>query len=235
MSNFHQLPLNHPTYFRMDIFSVHAVAGVVGILMTGLFAQSSVAANDGFSEIDGGWLDHHYVQLAKQLAWVAVCFAWTFGVTYAIMFVINFIPGCSFRSTEEAEIVGMDEVELGEYVADYAYHERDLEGNYEPMNGLPIRAPTPNRGPMNGKTSNGYGPSPDALTTVTDVERTHTRDQQRTETRRRSQSRRRASTRGSGEEHEMADIDFAALRRAESKIAAQQEEIARRGEAPKDR
>lgn len=45
------------------------------------------------------------------------------------MFVINLIPGCHFRSTEEAEIVGMDEVELGEYVADYAYHDRDLEGN----------------------------------------------------------------------------------------------------------
>lgn len=45
------------------------------------------------------------------------------------MFVINLIPGCHFRATEEAEIVGMDEVELGEYVVDYAYHDRDLEGN----------------------------------------------------------------------------------------------------------
>lgn len=40
----------------MDIFAVHALAGIVGVLMTGLFAQSSVAANDGFSDIDGGWL-----------------------------------------------------------------------------------------------------------------------------------------------------------------------------------
>jgi Amt family ammonium transporter len=46
-----------------------------------------------------------------------------------MMFVINLIPGCHFRATEEAEIVGMDEVELGEYVVDYAYHDRDLEGN----------------------------------------------------------------------------------------------------------
>ena len=45
------------------------------------------------------------------------------------MFLINLIPGCHFRASEEAEIVGMDEVELGEYVADYAYHDRDLEGN----------------------------------------------------------------------------------------------------------
>ncbi|KGB74494.2 amt family ammonium transporter [Cryptococcus deuterogattii R265] len=115
----------------MDIFAVHALAGIVGVLMTGLFAQSSVAANDGFSVIDGGWLDHHYVQLGKQVAWACVGIAWTFVVTYAIMFFINLIPGCHFRATEEAEIVGMDEVELGEYVADYAFHQRDLEGEYE--------------------------------------------------------------------------------------------------------
>ncbi|WVW83852.1 hypothetical protein I302_105874 [Kwoniella bestiolae CBS 10118] len=115
----------------MDIFAVHALAGVVGVLMTGLFAQSSVAANDGFSEIDGGWLDHNWIQFAKQIVWALVGLGWTFVVTYAIMFVINLIPGCHFRSTEEAEIVGMDEVELGEFVADYAFHHRDLEGLFD--------------------------------------------------------------------------------------------------------
>ncbi|WVR06998.1 hypothetical protein IAU60_004037 [Kwoniella sp. DSM 27419] len=115
----------------MDIFAVHALAGVVGVIMTGLFAQASVAANDGFSAIDGGWLDHNYVQLGKQVAWACVGLGWTFVVTYAIMFVINLIPGCHFRSTEEAEIVGMDEVELGEFVADYAFHQRDLEGLFD--------------------------------------------------------------------------------------------------------
>lgn len=52
--------------------------------------------------------DHHYVQLGKQVAWACVGMAWTFVVTYAIMFFINLIPGCHFRATEEAEIVGMD-------------------------------------------------------------------------------------------------------------------------------
>ncbi|WVO16253.1 hypothetical protein L204_103926 [Cryptococcus depauperatus] len=115
----------------MDIFAVHSLAGVVGVVMTGLFTQSSVAANDGFANIGGGWLDHNYVQLGKQIAWACVGMAWTFVVTYAIMFFINLIPGCHFRATEEAEIVGMDEVELGEYVADYAFHQRDLEGDYD--------------------------------------------------------------------------------------------------------
>ena len=75
---------------------------------------------------------------------VAVTCSWTFVVTYLIMFIINLIPGCHFRSSEEAEIVGQDEVELGEYVADYAYHERDLEGNYfDPQTQPPTRTTTP--------------------------------------------------------------------------------------------
>jgi hypothetical protein len=48
------------------------------------------------------------VQLGKQVAWACVGLSWTFVVTYAIMFVINLIPGCKFRATMEAEIVGMD-------------------------------------------------------------------------------------------------------------------------------
>jgi ammonia channel protein AmtB len=52
--------------------------------------------------------DRNWIQLGKQVAWCVVGFAWVFVVTYAIMFVINFIPGCKFRSSEEAEIVGMD-------------------------------------------------------------------------------------------------------------------------------
>lgn len=66
--------------------------------------------------------------MGKQVAWAAVGIAWTFVITYAIMFLINLVPGLHFRATEEAEIVGMDEVELGEYVADYAFFDRDLEG-----------------------------------------------------------------------------------------------------------
>ncbi len=48
------------------------------------------------------------MQFAKQLAWAAVGFTWTFVVTYAIMFVINLVPGLHFRASDEAEVVGMD-------------------------------------------------------------------------------------------------------------------------------
>lgn len=46
--------------------------------------------------------------MGKQVAWAAVGMSWTFVVTYVIMFLINLIPGCKFRATEDAQIVGMD-------------------------------------------------------------------------------------------------------------------------------
>jgi Amt family ammonium transporter len=92
----------------MDIFAVHALAGIVGTFMTGIFAQASVINNDGYTIADGGWLDGNWVQLGKQVAWICVGVAWTFVVTYAIMFVINLVPGLHFRASEEAEVVGMD-------------------------------------------------------------------------------------------------------------------------------
>lgn len=38
-------------YTTVDIFSCHGISGIVGLLMTGIFCQSSVAANDGFAVI----------------------------------------------------------------------------------------------------------------------------------------------------------------------------------------
>jgi len=217
----------------MDIYAVHALAGVVGLLMTGIFAQASVAANDGYAVIDGGWLDGNWIQLAKQIAWIAVGSAWTFVMTYIIMFLINFIPGCKFRATEEAEIVGMDEVELGEYVVDYAYHERDLEGNYEPTDQLPTRAPSPTRGPGLGKKNSG-GSSEENRTSTMVIPSAGVFDEGHRLSRPESiaaRSRSRSRGRGlgkpvmsDGENMEMQDVDMAALRRAEAKVAAQQEE-----------
>jgi len=37
----------------------HGIGGMVGNVMTGLFAQASVAGFDGITAIPGGWFDHH--------------------------------------------------------------------------------------------------------------------------------------------------------------------------------
>lgn len=41
----------------LDVWAVHAIGGMCGAVMTGLFADSRVVAFDGVTEIDGGWIN----------------------------------------------------------------------------------------------------------------------------------------------------------------------------------
>ncbi|PWN51831.1 putative low affinity ammonium transporter [Violaceomyces palustris] len=112
----------------MDVFSVHALAGYVGLLLTGIFTQASVANNDGYTVIPGGWIDGHWIQLPIQLAWCVAVTAWCGGVTFAIMFVLDHTPYIGpFRATETGEIIGMDEDQCGEFAYDFAERLRDVE------------------------------------------------------------------------------------------------------------
>ena len=65
----------------LDIFASHAIGGIVGNLLTGIFTQSSVAGFDGSVPIAGGWLDHHYKQLGIQLADSVAGMSYSFVVT----------------------------------------------------------------------------------------------------------------------------------------------------------
>jgi len=49
--------------------------------LTALFAQASVAGFDGVTSIPGGWLDHHYIQLAWHIADSAAGFGYSFAMT----------------------------------------------------------------------------------------------------------------------------------------------------------
>jgi ammonium transporter, Amt family len=46
-------------------------------------------------------------------------------LTSAILFLMNLVPGLSLRATEEAEINGIDEAEIGEFAYDFVEKERD--------------------------------------------------------------------------------------------------------------
>ncbi|KAL9131248.1 MAG: hypothetical protein Q9217_000790 [Psora testacea] len=110
----------------LDIFAVHAVGGLVGNLCTGLFAADYIAHLDGYTKIDGGWLNHHWIQLAYQLADSVVGFAYSFGGSCFILFIMNLIPGLKLRASEEAEVLGMDDAEIGEFAYDYVELTRDV-------------------------------------------------------------------------------------------------------------
>ncbi|KAF8159921.1 ammonium transporter [Crassisporium funariophilum] len=113
----------------LDIFASHAVGGVVGNLLTAIFAQKSVAGFDGFTVIPGGWLDRHWIQLAWHLADSAAGLGYSFTI---ILWIMHYIPGLRLRVPEETEIIGIDESEMGEFAYDYVGLQTELRpaGSY---------------------------------------------------------------------------------------------------------
>lgn len=112
----------------LDIFASHAIGGVVGNILTGIFAQASVAGADGISVIAGGWLDGHFVQLGYQLADSVSGMSYSFVMTTVILWLMHYFPGgyLELRCSEEAEIIGIDDAEMGEYAYDYVGLETEL-------------------------------------------------------------------------------------------------------------
>ncbi|SGZ51219.1 CIC11C00000005208 [Sungouiella intermedia] len=105
----------------MDVFALHGVGGFMGSLMTGLFAADYVAATDGSTVIDGGWMNHHYIQLGYQLAGSVSIGAYSFTVTAIILYILDKIPFLRLRLHEDEELMGVDLAEIGEY----AYYQED--------------------------------------------------------------------------------------------------------------
>ena len=109
-----------------QIFAAHGIGGIVGNISTAFFAQASVAAFDGITVIPGGWLDHHWGQLGYQLADSTAGVSYSLVMTTIILWIMHFIPGLRLRASEEAEIVGIDDAEMGEFAYDYVGIDADL-------------------------------------------------------------------------------------------------------------
>lgn len=93
-----------------------------------------IAHLDGFSEIDGGWLNQNYIQLGYQLADCVAGFSYSFVLTCVILFLMNLVPGLSLRVTAEEEEMGLDDGQLGEFAYDYvelSRHVNEIVGGPE--------------------------------------------------------------------------------------------------------
>jgi len=126
----------------LDIFAIHGVGGLVGDLLTGLFAADYIAHLDGATEIDGGWINQHYIQLAYQLCDGVTGMAYSFVLSCLILFLINLIPGLQLRASDQEEIMGMDETEVGEFAYDYVEVSRDVVHGVE-HEAVPTHRDTP--------------------------------------------------------------------------------------------
>ncbi|KIY67790.1 ammonium transporter [Cylindrobasidium torrendii FP15055 ss-10] len=114
----------------LDIFASHGVGGIVGNILTGLFAQKSIAAFDGFSVVDGGWIDHNWIQLGYQVADSVAGVGYSFAMTTLILWILHYIPFCRLRlSDEESKVVqsiGIDDYYMAEYAYDYVGLEQEI-------------------------------------------------------------------------------------------------------------
>ncbi|KAK1826558.1 ammonium transporter mep2 [Podospora conica] len=116
----------------LDVFAEHGIGGIVGNLLTGLFAADYIAHLDGATEIPGGWVNKNYIQLGYQLADSVAGFSYSFVLTCIILFLMNLVPGLSLRVTAEEEELGLDDAELGEFAYDYVEltrHASDILSN----------------------------------------------------------------------------------------------------------
>lgn len=103
----------------LDIFAEHAIGGLIGNVLTGFFATDYITHLDGISVVPGGWLNHNWVQLGYQLADSLAGGIYSFFGTCIILSLMNLIPGLSLRVSEQVEISGLDDDEIGESTYDY--------------------------------------------------------------------------------------------------------------------
>lgn len=111
----------------MDVFAEHGIAGMIGLFFNGVFGASYIIGLDGIHTgiTPGGWIEHNWIQLGQQVAYIAACTAWAFCISALIAFIINKIPGLHLRVSERGELIGMDDDQLGEFAYDYVEVRRD--------------------------------------------------------------------------------------------------------------
>jgi Amt family ammonium transporter len=83
----------------LDAFGVHAVGGIIGALLTGVFAVEAIGGAKGVLEGNTG-------QLLTQAEGVLVTIVWSGFATLVILIVVNMLVGV--RVSQAAEVEGLD-------------------------------------------------------------------------------------------------------------------------------
>jgi Amt family ammonium transporter len=111
----------------MDVLAEHGIAGIVGLIFNAFFGDDAIVGLDGVNTGSGtgGWVIHNYKQLYIQIAYIVATAAYSFIMSAIIAYTINAIPGLNLRASEEAELLGMDDDQLGEFAYDYVEVRRD--------------------------------------------------------------------------------------------------------------
>jgi Amt family ammonium transporter len=93
----------------LDVFGVHGIGGIIGALLTGVFASQTLGGNQ---DIEIG------AQVFKQLKSVIVTIVWSGVVSAVVLGILKVTIG--LRASEQAEIEGLDSADHGE--SGYSLH-----------------------------------------------------------------------------------------------------------------
>ena len=83
----------------LDAFGVHAIGGIIGALLTGVFALKAVCGTSGLLEGNPG-------QVLIQLEGITATIVWTAVATFVILIITNILTGV--RVSQAVEIEGLD-------------------------------------------------------------------------------------------------------------------------------
>src|SRR5262249_32872665 len=100
----------------LDVFGIHGAGGILGALLTGVFATRTV--NPIFKDAPVGFLDGHAAQLLNQLLGVLCAIVLAIIGSLIILKFVDLIIGV--RVTREEEITGLDISQHGEEGYDLA-------------------------------------------------------------------------------------------------------------------
>jgi Amt family ammonium transporter len=89
----------------LDVFGIHGIGGLLGTLMTGIFATAAIGGTAGL-------IEGNPRLLLTQAYGVAVVFVWTGGMTFVLLKIVDMLAG--LRVSHEHEVEGLDITQHGE-------------------------------------------------------------------------------------------------------------------------
>jgi Amt family ammonium transporter len=118
----------------LDVVGVHMVGGMVGALLTGIFADLAINDAGANGLVNGGG----FSLLGKQLVAVGATIGFSFLVTFVLLKVVQATVG--LRVTEEDEVAGVDLAQHAE--AGYAFSEGSGGSAAPPAGPAPLASPS---------------------------------------------------------------------------------------------
>ncbi|MFO7477923.1 MAG: ammonium transporter [Methyloceanibacter sp.] len=83
----------------LDVFGIHAIGGIIGAILTGVFAVEAIGGTAGLLEGNAG-------QVLTQIWGITATIAWCAVATFVILIIVNILVGV--RVSQAVEVEGLD-------------------------------------------------------------------------------------------------------------------------------